>query len=76
MGDIKEILISFVSLQIEYDTKLEREWSAMSPIVNGIECEMGSGARDGEGVRYTENPLPPKAPADGENPFADEDTSV
>lgn len=76
VGDIKEILISFVSLQIEFDTKLEREWGAMSPIVNSIDSEGGASNAD-DGVRYTENPLPPKAPAaDGDNPFADEEESV
>lgn len=76
VGDIKEILMNFVVLQLEFDTKLEREWGAMGPIVNSIES---SAEVEEEEFRYTENPLPPKAPAakeeagNGENPFGEDE---
>jgi hypothetical protein len=69
-GDIKEILINFVNLQVEYDTVLERGWANMTPAIDSIV----SIEKDTPALKYTENPLPAAAANAGAdaNPFPDE----
>ena len=65
--------MNFVVLQLEYDTKLEREWGAMGPLVRSIEADTPARGRD-DSVNYTENPLPPRVPPSesaSENPFGE-----
>jgi predicted RNA-binding protein YlqC (UPF0109 family) len=75
-GDIKEILLNFVNLQIEYEKSSADGWAKLGPIANSIDAQTSPGIPN----EYVENPnrpveALPVADAD-DNPFAGESAEV
>jgi hypothetical protein len=82
IADIKDILINFVRLQVDYSKLNEKTWNEMLPILESITSEATASPTPSEPQPYNPSadvsssapPVPPTEDEDG-NPFGDEETT-